>query len=259
MTPTHEYSLPLPAVIELSFSVMTGIPRRNLAADSRRMLDLHTPRPTLTGAENLPRTGAFMVVANHYQRKGLWIGWVGALIAESIHTIRPAPTPIRIVVTDVQMIKLAGKVREFPTSRWFMGRVAKFWGMIRMPAGRSEMAKSARARALENILAHLDAGEPVLYFPEGTRGNAKGLVPALPNTGNFMRNAAQRAQIVPVAFWEEGANGEQLRGHVGAPIQITGTDDSAIREQVMVTIGKMLPRHLWGHYADKISNTSDSK
>jgi hypothetical protein len=88
-------------------------------------------------------------------------------------------------------------------------------------------------------------GDPVLCFPEGDRGTAYGLVDALPGTGTFLVLAARYAKIIPVAFWEDG---EQLSGCVGAPIVLTSRDDAQIRQQVMVAIGRMLPRSMWGVY-----------
>ncbi len=92
------------------------------------LLNRHMPRPILNGVEYLPQSGAFIIVANHYQRPGMWIGWVGALVVEAVNAIRPARTPLRIVVTDTQRMTVRGRERIVPLSGWFLKRVRALLG-----------------------------------------------------------------------------------------------------------------------------------
>jgi hypothetical protein len=243
------FYLPTPGqFLSVAASIFCGIPKRSLARDAIRLLDSHQPRPYLFGVENLPRNEPFVVVANHHHRANQWIGWVGALLIEAIHSFRPVEVPIRIVVTDAQRVRFQGRSRKIPFSGWFLGRIAKLWGMIPLSGDPADTA--SRAATLKRALNVLRNGEPVLLFPEGDRGTAYGLVEALPGTGGFLALAARHAKIVPVAFWEEG---EQLSGCVDAPMVLTSRDDVQIRQQAMFAIGRMLPRSMWGVYSAAIS------
>ncbi|MEP7288665.1 MAG: lysophospholipid acyltransferase family protein [Chloroflexota bacterium] len=244
------YSFPLYGFLHLSSSIFFDRPKRSFYVDANYLLNSHTPRPLLTGIENLPRDGAFLIVANHHHRAGLWIGWIGAMLVEAIYASRPVQFPLRIVVTDAQRFKFRGTARVFPISSWFLKRVAMLWGMIPIPGESDADNTTGRAAALKHVLSLLRNGEPVLFFPEGDRGTAYGLVEALPGTGSFIALAARRAPIIPVAFWEDG---DQLRGHIAPPITLTSSDDAAVRQEVMVRIGRMLPPSMWGAYAEAIA------
>ncbi len=250
------YPPPLAMFLSVSSSIFFGVPRRSLAHDATQVLNTHTPRPVITGLENLPHKGAFMIVANHHQRENMWIGWVGALLTEAVNSVRPAQTPLRIVVTDAQRMKLRDRDVTMPFSRWFLGRVANFWEMIPIPGDLSDT--SGHAAALRTTLSTLREGLPVLFFPEGEGGNAYRLIEALPGTGTFLSIASRRAPILPCSLWEEGENFEQLRGHISPPITFSSAADSAVREQMMVAIGEHLPESMWGTYADAIQKTQGS-
>jgi len=249
-----DYSASLALFVSVSGSIFFGFPRRDLSRDASRLLDLHTPRPIMSGLEHIPREGACLIVANHYQRKGMWIGWPGAMISEAVNSVRPAAPPLRIVVTDAQRMKLLGREINVPLSGWFLSRVASFWQMIPIPGNLSDT--SGHAAALRATLTVLRKGSPVLFFPEGERGSADRLIEALPGTGDFIKLASQRAQILPCAFWEEG---EQLRGQIAPPLTFITGDDTAIRGQVMAAIGAMLPESMRGPYASTIEHKQTIK
>lgn len=231
------YATPRGIFLSISGSIFFGVPRRSLASDATKLLDSHHPRPIITGTEYIPKSGGFMFVANHYQREQLWIGWVGALLIEAVNSVRPARSPLRIIVTDSQRVKVFGRDVTMPFSRYFLGRIAHIWEMIPMPA--EPRATAGHARALKTSLSLLQQGRPVLFFPEGDRGTAYGLSEALPGTGTFIALASRRAAILPCGLWEDG---DQLCGQIAPPLTIAATDDSAIRAQVMATIGQLLPR-----------------
>lgn len=229
------YALHPLAPLVLTLSIFTGWPRRSLARDVTRLLNMHTPRPLLTGQEHLPNEGAFVLVANHYQRPGLWIGWAGALLAEAIYQRRSGDPPVRMVVTSAQHVTVAGHTVALPLSGWFLGRVARFWGMISMPA---EVSTNRRAVAVRRVIGALRNGEPVLIFPEGERGSAAGLADALPGTGTFLSLAARYASLIPVGFWEDG---DVLRGTVGPPFSLSSRDDTHTRHELMQHIAALIP------------------
>jgi hypothetical protein len=232
-----KYSLPPLAIAYLTLRIFTGWPRRPFAWDAEWIAHkLHTPNPTISGVEHIPRTGGVLVVANHYQREGMWIGWAGGLITNAVNNIRPARAPVRIVVTDSQRVKWFGREFTMPLSRWFLGRIAHAWDMIPIPADQAD--KAGQAATLRTCLTLLSKGQVVLFFPEGERGIAGKLSDALPGTGTFIGLANRHAQILPCGLWEEG---EQLRAQFGAPITFQNRDDDSIRQQVMAAIAALIP------------------
>ncbi len=246
--------LPPPGIfLRVSSSIFFGWPPRSIGRDSTDLLDRHKPRPLLLGIENVPRTGGVLFVANHHQRENMWIGWVGAMLNDLLNGIRPARSPVRIVVTDSQRIKLFGREMIMPLSRFMYRRVAKFWQMIPIPADPTDTP--GQATALRMTLHTLKEGLPVLFFPEGERGTAYRLVEALPGTGTFIALASRRAVILPCAIWEEG---NLLRGQIAPPLTITSSDDLAVRQQVMGAISNMLPEAMRGAYSDNQNLTSTS-
>lgn len=244
------YRFPLYGFLHLSCSIFFNVPKRSFFVDANYLINSHKPRPLVTGTENFPREEPFLIVANHYHRSGLWIGWVGAMLVDAIHEFHPVDFPLRIVVTDAQRFNFLGKSRTVPISGWFINRTAALWHMIKMPGDPDDT--TGRATSLKQVLHILKKGDPVLFFPEGDRGTAFELVEAQPGTGSFIALAARRAKIVPVGFWEEG---EQLRAHVAPPIAITSSNDETVRQQVMVAIGRMLPPPMWGPYAGLIAKS----
>jgi len=239
-----KYRLDRRDVAYLTAIAMTGWRGVGLDRDAARILRSHHPSPLARGTEHLPRAGGFLVVANHHQRPGMWIGWPGSVVAAAINAVQPQRTPVRIVVTDSQRTRLFGKERTIPFSRFFFGRIARAWDMIPIPADRENTA--GQANALRAVLKALGAGQPVLFFPEGERGTAAGVIDALPGTGTFLVLCSRRAPIIPCAFWEEGA---QLIAQFGPPLTLISRDDADVRKQAMTTIARMLPPHMRGAYA----------
>jgi hypothetical protein len=234
-----KYSIPPLVIAYLTLRIFTGRPQRPMAWDAAWARQMHTPSPTISGIEHIPRTGGVLIVANHYQRPGMWIGWGGGLIADAVNGVRPARAPVRIVVTDSQRVRWFGRERTLPLSGWFLRRIARAWEMIPIPADHEN--KAGQAAALRTSLNALNQNEVVLFFPEGERGNATGLIDALPGTGTFVALASRRAAIVPCGLWEEG---EQLRGQFGAPLTLQGRDDEGVRRQVMAAIAAQIPGKL---------------
>ena len=229
------YNVPFIANLVLSASIFFGRPRRSLAADSAYLLNTHQPRPLLTGLDHLP-AGACLLIANHYQRSGLWIGWAGALLADGLYPLRRCDPPLRMIATDEQRFTWRGRSYTVPFSRWFLRRVAHFWGMLPIPA--DDTNTSGRGSALRQALRYLQHGQCVLLFPEGESGTASHLTAALPGTGTFLVLAARYAPILPVRFWEDG---DQLRGHIGLPVNLIGNDDATLRIAAMTAIQQVKP------------------
>lgn len=194
------------------------------------MMKMVTPRPQLSGIENVPRQGGVLLVANHYTRPGMWIGWPGALLADALHAHRGPPT-VRIVVTDAQRNIAFGQRYQMPLSGFFLGRVARLWNMIRISGDPHNV--SQRATALKQVLRALKDGDSILFFPEGDRGSADHPLPPLPGTGTLIALAARICPVCPVSFWEDG---NALHGRIGPPLTLISKDDQAVRDHVATAI-----------------------
>jgi 1-acyl-sn-glycerol-3-phosphate acyltransferase len=227
----------------LTSRIFTSLPRRSLLQDVRWLLTAFPQPPTVEGIENVPPDGMAILCANHYQRPGLWIGWVGGIIAEAMARIKPAPVPVRIVVTDSQRVHWFGRDMVMPMSRWFLGRIAHAWGMIPIPADDADTG--GRANTLRLALRAMQNGEPVLFFPEGEFGRADALGEALPGTGTFIGLASRRGAVIPCAVWESETG---LNVRFGARLMLDGGTDAAIRAQVMHAIAAMVPERMRGRY-----------
>jgi 1-acyl-sn-glycerol-3-phosphate acyltransferase len=230
MSAPPKYSVPIIVNLVLTASIFFGKPRRSLVWDATYLLNTHHPRPLLTGLEHLP-SGACVLIANHYQRSGLWIGWTGALLVDALYPLRQGDPPLRVIATDEQRFTWRRRSYTVPFSRWFLRRVAHFWGLIPMPA--DDANTSGRGAALRQAIRYLQAGQCILLFPEGEAGTASRMTDALRGTGTFLALAARHAPILPVRFWEEG---DQLRGHIGSPINLNGSDDATLRLAAMTAI-----------------------
>ncbi len=167
--------IPRRLLLELTMSMLRGEHRSSLL-DSRRML-ASVPHQ-ITGIEHVPPSGGYTIVANHYQRWDLWIGWEGALLMEAIGR------PIHWLVLP--------SLKGVPFSRSLFRRVARTYDFI--PA--------QGPAAVRTALRLLADGDVIGLFPEGPQGHARGLSPALPTAAKLAVALAHRAPLVPAAVRE---------------------------------------------------------
>ncbi len=170
---------------------------RSFAADTAMLEGALPRRPIVEGVEHLPANGAVVLVVNHYQRPGLWIGWAGAAITCVVHRARGGDPPVRwTVVADSRHGRYV-----LPGSAWIFGGIARAWSMVPMPTARSGV--HGRAAALRRLQTLVRAGEIVGIFPEGAGGRAGVPGDALPGVGRWLRHQAESgAVVVPIAVAE---------------------------------------------------------
>jgi len=141
----------------------------------------------VTGTENVPHRGPFIVVSNHQSSLDI--------IANSL-ALKPALTHSHMwpwAKTDIE------KGREGPMG-WALWKV---FGVI--PIDRS---KTDHSEAILLSLKYLRRGECVFVFPEGTRSKTKELKPFQFGVANLARAAP--APILPIATYKRDDGGIQV-------------------------------------------------
>ena len=100
-----------------------------------------------------------------------------------------------------------------------------------------------------------DGEEAIGLFPEGI-GTGR-LIEPMPGVGSFLLSLSNHGiPILPLGIFEEGG---RLIASFGPPFSIQvprgvekGERERLASQQVMVAIGRLLPRELWGAYASVI-------
>ena len=241
---THFPPLPLLASIGGS---MLRLQRRSLARDAMELLAATAPAPRLEGAEHIPATEPLLIVANHYQRPGLWIGYAGALIAWAVWERRAEEA--RITVIDRVVVPLGGRRVELPGTQWVFRRIAVAWDMVPLAVG--EDNRGARGAELRRFIGSVlppprGQGRVGVLFPEGHHGHSRHLSPALPGTGTFATLvSAAGVCLLPVGAYEDGATPV---ARFGPPFTLTRPRglpreevDRLARDETMARIAALLP------------------
>ncbi len=183
----------------------------------------------LQGRENLPGAGGYLLVSNH-------ISWLDPPMLEFA-----LGEPIRFMAKR--------EVFAVPVIGFVLRAIGNF------PIRRGESDR----RALETALRVLAAGQPVGFFPEGTRSKDGCLRRAKPGIALLARRSG--VPVVPVAVMGTRhariSLGRRTRVlvRVGAPIAASelvaaGTNDQAVADAIMRRVAGLLPEAMRGAYAD---------
>lgn len=227
--------------------------RRSFATDGRALLDAN-PYPRLVkGIEHIPRVGTFVVVMNHYSRRGLRPYHCAFVVSVAVTDVRKDQTEIRWAFASEMYGQRIGPL-PIPLwlVRWVFRRVAVVYDLVIVP--RREDLVAQRAVALRRLSRALALG-PVGLAPEAHGQGA--LVTPPEGAGLFLAALDRHAPLLPVAAWEEDDGTLNIR--FGPPFQLSGIaglsreelDDRAC-SQTMVAIGRLMPRAWWGAYAEAI-------
>jgi len=163
------------------------------------------PQPLIEGWDNLPASPRFVLVANHYQRKGLWIIHAASVLAQAISKhYGPANPPIRWVVTANWPPVRLGPL-SFPSpGDVLLPRVAT--ALACYPVSFFGNKPAYTARSIRRILREVpQASRPLGLFPEGVAGSAGQRVDALPGVDRLLAHLARAGvPVVPAAISERG-------------------------------------------------------
>ena len=250
------YWVPVSMILAIAVSVIFGR-RRSFTRDAVVVLRANRDRPRrIDGIEHIPADGPFIVVMNHYSRRGLRPFHCGMAVAEAVASVRPGQPEIHWAFTSEYVDLRIGPV-PIPVRflRWLFGRVARIYGFVTI--ARREELVMGRATALRQ-LARLVASDPVGLTPEGLESNGI-LIRPQPGAGLFLASIeGHRAPLLPVGLFEDG---ETLCVRFGEPFRIDvpkhaprAEQDGLASEQVMLAIGRLLPPSYWGAYAGALAD-----
>jgi 1-acyl-sn-glycerol-3-phosphate acyltransferase len=174
-----------------------------------------------TGKEHLPRTGGYVLSANHLSNIDPW--------------------PLGIPLLPHRELRFMAKAELFRSPLW---PILKFGGAFKVERGQGD------EQAIETAIRLARAGEVVAIFPEGTR-RKKGLVKkfqARPHTGAARVALTAGVPLIPAAI--AGTNRllrlGPFRVAYGPPVELddlreTDPRDAAkiATERLMAAIGKL--------------------
>ncbi len=248
-----DYRLPPAGLLSFAASFILGS-RRSFARDGATLMRANPYPLRVSGLEHIPVSTPFILVMNHYNRKGLRPQLCALIVSGLIKRERPQLPEIAWVYAE--------ELEEFiyapiPVPGWLMRilfrRLGKVYGIIPMP--RAWRRTQERAAAIRHIQQTLSA-RPVGLTPEG--GGPGVLREPPPGTGLLlMRLAAYEAPILPVAVCEEG---ETLIIAFGPPCALPavleGTRhqrDETAAALVMLALARLLPPEFQGAYRERIA------
>jgi len=257
--PPQRYGLPLTYLLAMLVSVLTGR-RRSFSADGRWLLGRLPIPPRVVGDEHVPARGPFVVVANHYQRRGLWVAWGGYLISMAIAPRRVEWPEVRWAMAGEWRDRLVGPIPwPAPFLRWLFGRIAATYGHIAVPA--ADFMSGGRAQAVRAMLRVLrpppGRGEPspLGLLPEGRNSPDGSLQRPDHGVGRLLLHLCQGdIPVLPAAICEvEGA----LTVTFGPPVSPEGfrtashESTAAALDEVMLAVARLLPPSMHGAYAGR--------
>lgn len=241
------YSIGWPLLLRGIMALSLG-QRRSLGRDALQVIS-HMPMPPLVrGADRIPEDGRFIVVANHYERPGLWMAWPAILISHVV-AVRAGAETHWIAIQEWQNFSLWGVRISRHLIRAVFERAFAVYEIIAMPP--PDAPPSARSGSIRSAVAEVKRGSILGLMPEGTVGPTPELLPAREGSGLFLAMlATDGTPILPVGLYEEHG---RLVAHFGVPFVLEiprsvakNARDTWARERVMGAIKELLPSALWG-------------
>lgn len=249
------YRFRISLILKFIWAVLRG-QTRDLAADVEATLMGARPQPQVLNADRIPLEGPFVLIANHYERPGLKVFWGGMLVSHAVFQRRTAGRSLHWLMTSEWYGYRLGPI-PVPVSllRWLFRRIGRVYGLVIVPRGAERgVGRAAAVRTILDVVR--GRSEAIGLFPEAI-GTGHLIQPA-PGVGQFLLSLSSRGvPILPVGIFEEEG---QLTAAFGPPFSIevpsdVGKEERERRatEQMMVSIGRLLPPELRGVYAEAIA------
>ena len=177
--------------------------RRDLDDFTRQVVQLMHPPPLYSGLPNLPASPRFLLIANHFQRKGLWILHPAASITQAISRhYGPHPFPVRWMVTANWPPIRLGPISLPSPGDWLLPKVAH--ALSCYPVSFAGSNPRFTARSIRLLLRDAQSStRPIGIFPEGVAGSAGRITQPLPGVSRLLQQLAKLGlPAVPVAISE---------------------------------------------------------
>lgn len=196
------YPVPWRLVLGLGPQIANGT-RTSVDAFSAGICAQMDPPPQIVDECNLPESARFVLVANHYQRKGMWILHPAAALTQAIRKhYGPTDPPVRWIVTaNWPRVRLG--LLSFPSpGDVLLPRVAEALACYPVSVARSNQAFTART--LRRILREApNSTRPLGLFPEGIMGSAGKLSQPLPGIERLLGYLAKAGlPVMPAGITE---------------------------------------------------------
>lgn len=218
---------------------IAGRRRRDLDDFTRSVVERMAPAPVLEGLNHLPGSPRFLLVANHYQRKGLWILHSASAVTQAVsQRYGPHPAPVRWLVTANWPRVRFGPL-SFPSpGDWLLPKVAHaLWCYPVSFAGTNPAYTARSLRALLKEARSLD--RPIGLFPEGVAGAAGRLTDPLPGTERLIAQLARLGlPVVPCGISEAAGRFVIRFGPVLPPEDLLACPDAS--RLAMRQVGELL-------------------
>ena len=217
---------------------------RDPVRDGRRELARIGVRRRVDGLEQVPASGAAILVMNHYERPGLRVWWAAWFVLTAVAE-RRGGEPVRWMVTDrFYDYRLLGIPIPERLVAWFLGRVARTYGLL--PVARADVARRGPLLRRAYRLLHRE-GCVLGVTPEaGNEGDGRTLVrPVAGSSASLAWLAGDDVPIVPVAVFEEDDG--TLVARFGEPLNA-----ESLGGDVLVPVARLLPERLRGPYAEVV-------
>ena len=182
----------------------------------------------IDGRERIPREGAFIVVANH-------IDW---------------KDPPALEFTFRMALRFMAKIEAF--DMLVLGGLMRGIGCFPVRRGEGDR------RAIMTCLQVLRVGNPLAFFPEGTRSRDHRLHRARPGVGFLARRSG--APILPAGITgTPGARPFRSKIHVavGEPFRVEtlglgpNASEQELADAIMRKVAALLPAEMRGYYGDE--------
>jgi hypothetical protein len=167
---------------------------------TRKIVARVSPPPAYEG--ELPESPRFVLAANHYQRKGLWILHTAAVLTRAVRDrYGPGDPPVRWMVTANWPPWRIGPWMIPSPGDWLLPKVAH--ALHCYPVSFSGANPAFTARSIRKLMKDSQLmSRPVGIFPEGVAGAAGQVGGALPGVGRLL--AMLELPVVPAGVSENG-------------------------------------------------------